>query len=388
MPTADDVDLGYAYTLKPEEAIKYFESKGYVIGFRWHDVKDIAHARAFTVAGVLKLDVLKDIRDGLTAALADGGTFREFAAQLEPLLESKGWLGKKLIVDKDTGELHGRQLTPRRLRTIFDTNIQSSYNAGRYQQQMANAADRPYFERVAVMDLHTRPKHAALNGFTARADDPVWEYFYAPDGYGCRCRIRARSASDVEKYGLTVQSSEGRLVEVEQEYGQPGQTIRTMGLKMPDGSVYTADPGFGFNPGKVAWQPELEKYDYRSARQYVTGTLTGPDFARGLANVSELDARQRYPLAIRSPEQVAATGAARQTVNLTADVMKRLSATDTPPTAADYALMQQTIERAEHVTQDGNAWRYALQSGDRWSVATVEDDVLTDWVMQDTPEAS
>ncbi len=33
MPTADDVDLGYAYTLKPEEAIKYFESKGYVIGF-------------------------------------------------------------------------------------------------------------------------------------------------------------------------------------------------------------------------------------------------------------------------------------------------------------------------------------------------------------------
>ena len=99
MPTADDVDLGYAYTLKPEEAIKYFESKGYVIGFRWHDVKDIAHARAFTVAGVLKLDVLKDIRAGLTAALADGGTFREFAAQLEPLLESKGWLGKRLIVD-------------------------------------------------------------------------------------------------------------------------------------------------------------------------------------------------------------------------------------------------------------------------------------------------
>lgn len=45
MPTADDVDLGYAYTLKPEEAIKYFESKGYVIGFRWHDVKDIANAR-------------------------------------------------------------------------------------------------------------------------------------------------------------------------------------------------------------------------------------------------------------------------------------------------------------------------------------------------------
>ncbi|TQN84367.1 UNVERIFIED_ORG: SPP1 gp7 family putative phage head morphogenesis protein [Citrobacter freundii] len=388
MPTADDVDLGYAYTLKPEEAIQYFESKGYVISFRWHDVRDIANARAFSVAGVLKLDVLKDIRDGLQASLENGDTFRAFSAQLEPLLEAKGWLGKKLIVDKDTGELHGRQLTPRRLRTIFDTNIQSSYNAGRYQQQMANVADRPYFERVAVMDLHTRPKHAALNGFTARADDPVWEFLYTPDGYGCRCRIRARSASDVEKYGLTVQSSEGRLVEVEQEYGQPGQTIKTMGLKMPDGSVYTADPGFGFNPGRVAWQPELEKYYYPSARQYVTGSLTGPDFARGLANVSELDTRQQYPLAILSPEQVATSGAAQQAVNVTAQVMKTLSGTDTPPTVADYVLMQQTIERAERVTQDGTAWRYALQSGERWSVATVEDGVLTDWTLQDTPEVS
>ncbi|MFO6428415.1 phage minor head protein [Escherichia coli] len=164
------------------------------------------------------------------------------------------------------------------MRTIFDTNIQSSYNAGRYQQQMVNVADRPYFERVAVMDLHTRPKHAALNGFT-RQDDPVWAFLYPPDGYHCRCRIRARSASGCGP-GLTVQSSEGRLVEVEQEYGQPGQTIRTMGLKMPDGSVYTADPGFGFNPGKVAWQ-RLEKYDYRSARQYVTGTLTAPGFCPG-----------------------------------------------------------------------------------------------------------
>ncbi|WP_413164681.1 phage minor head protein [Escherichia coli] len=126
--------------------------------------------------------MLKDIRDGLTAALADGGTFREFCCTTGTTAESKGWLGKKLIVDEDTGELHGRQLTPRRLRTIFDTNIQSSYNAGRYQQQMANVADRPYFERVAVMDFTPVRKHAALNGFTARADDPVWEFLYTPDG--------------------------------------------------------------------------------------------------------------------------------------------------------------------------------------------------------------
>ncbi|MFJ1218940.1 phage head morphogenesis protein [Yersinia enterocolitica] len=386
MPIADDVDLGFTYTLTPEEAIKYFKSKGYVIGFDFHEVEAIAHARAFTVAGVLKLDVLKDIRDALQAALDNGDTYQEFTRKLQPILEAKGWIGKGLVADPETGELHGKQLTPRRLQTIFTTNIQSSYNAGRYVQQMANVANRPYLERVAVMDSHTRPKHAALNGFTAPADDPVWTYLYPPDGYGCRCRIRARSQSDVEKYGLTVQSSAGRLVEVEQEYGQPGNLIKTMGLKMPDGSIYTADPGFGFNPGKVAWQPELEKYDYRAARQYVTGALTGPDFARGVANVSQLDAQQRYPLAVLSPAQVSTTGAERQTINLSATVMKQLAASETPPTLSDYVLMQQTIEHAEQIKQDGAVWRYSLPYGQRWSVVTVKDDILTNWALQNTPD--
>lgn len=385
MPTADDVDLGYAYTLAPEEAIKYFEGKGYAIGFNWHDVQTVAHARAFTVAGVMKLDVLQDIRGGLQSALDNGDTYQEFVKGLQPLLESKGWIGKGLVADPETGELHGKQLTPRRFQTIFDTNIQSSYNAGRYQQQMANVADRPYFERVAVMDSHTRPPHAALNGFTARADDPVWEYIYTPDGYGCRCRIRSRSQSDVEKYGLTVQSSEGRMVEVEQEYGQPGKTIKTMGLKMPDGSIYTADPGFGFNPGKVAFQPELEKYYYGSARQYVTGSLSGPDFALGVKNVAQLDNQQRYPLAVLSSSQVSKTAAELQTVSVSAQVMQQLASAATPPALSDYVLIQQTIEQAEQLAHDGKAWRYSLQYGERWSVATVEGDELTGWQMQDNP---
>lgn len=385
MPTADDVDLGFAYSLAPEEAINYFESKGYAIGFNWHDVQTVAHARAFTVAGVMKLDVLNDIRTSLTDALANGNTYAEFVKQLQPVLESKGWIGKGLVADPETGELQGKQLTPRRLQTIFDTNIQSSYNAGRYQQQMANVADRPYLERVAVMDNHTRLKHAALNGFTAPADDPVWEYFYTPDGYGCRCRIRARSKSDVEKYGLTVQSSEGRLVEVEQEYGQPGNLVKTMGLKMPDGTIYTADPGFGFNPGRVAFQPTLDKYYYQSARQYVTGSLTGPDFALGVQNVAQLDKQQRYPMAILSPSQVSKVAATGQTVNVAAPVMQQLAARETPPAVSDYVLMQQTIENAEKMTHSGSAWRYSMQHGDSWSVATVEGDALTDWTIQDTP---
>ncbi len=304
MPTREAVDLRYAIELPPAEAIAYFESKGYAIGFNWYDVETQAHAKAFTVAGVLKLDVLQDIRQALTETLHNGGTQADFERRLIPLLEQKGWLGKGLVADQDTGELHGKRLTPRRLETIFQTNMQSSYMAGRYKQQMENTDDRPYLERVGIMDNHIRPAHAALNGFIARYDDPIWSIIYPPDGYRCRCRVRARSAADVERLGLMVQSTEHTRVDVEQEYGVPGETRTVTGFRNPkDGQIYVPDPGFGFNPGEVSYQPDLERYHPAAASQYVTGTLTGPDFSQGYqqaVTAAQPPPQQRYPVAART----------------------------------------------------------------------------------------
>ncbi|MGQ7746676.1 phage head morphogenesis protein [Pectobacterium brasiliense] len=245
MPTPNDVNLGYAIGLKPEEAIRYFESKGYTIGFNWHDVEARAHATAFTVAGVLKQDVLADIRGGLDAALKNGETLEQFRRRLTPVLEQKGWLGKGLKADED-GVLEGKKLTPRRLKTIFETNMQAAYSAGRYEEQLANAEFRPYWERIGVMDSHIRPSHAALHGYIARYDDPVWQFMYPPDGYGCRCRIRARTQADVDRLKATVQHSE--IVEVEQAWG-PDDSRTVKAIKW-NGQLYTPDAGFGHNPGQ------------------------------------------------------------------------------------------------------------------------------------------
>ena len=249
MPANNSVDLRHAIGLPPDEAIAYFESKGYTFGFNWHDVEASAHANAFTVAGVLKQDVLEDIRKALSVSLKDGGTLADFQKNLIPTLEQKGWMGKGLVADAD-GVLQGKQLTPRRLETIFQTNMQAAYNAGRYQEQRANAESRPYLERVAIADSRTRPAHLALNGFIAHIDDPIWATLYPPDGYCCRCRVRARSARDVERHDLTVHTSEGRLVEVEQAWGN-GETRTVTAFKNPiNGQLYTPDAGFGHNPGQ------------------------------------------------------------------------------------------------------------------------------------------
>lgn len=249
MPAKAAVDLSYAIGLKPEEAIRYFEDKGYTIGFNWHDVEARAHATAFTVAGVLKQDVLTDVRNGLSDALANGKTLAEFKKDLIPTLQHKGWMGKGLVADAD-GVLEGKQLTPRRLDTIFQTNMQAAYNAGRYEEQLANVEFRPYWERVAVMDTHTRPAHAALNGFTARYDDPVWQFMYPLDGYHCRCRVRARSEGDVKRNSLTVQDGSDMIETVQQAWG-PNDTRQVQALRNPlNGQLYTPDAGFGHSPGQ------------------------------------------------------------------------------------------------------------------------------------------
>jgi len=247
------IDLQYAIGLPPEQAIRFFESKGYQLGFKWQDVWAEAHARAFTVAGVMKVDVLQDIRQALTDALKNGKTLAQFKDELMPVLQKKGWLGRGDVVDGDTGEIQGRRLTPRRLNTIFQTNMQSAYMAGRFASQMESVGERPYWEYVAVLDNRTRPAHAALSGSIYRYDDPFWATFYPPNGYNCRCRVRTRARAWVEQNGVPVRNSDGHIVEVE-IVDRTG--IRRPALAYSDpatGKKVLPDPGFGFNPGRE-WQ--------------------------------------------------------------------------------------------------------------------------------------
>lgn len=187
----------------PEEAIAYLQAKGLRITFNWQEMLNEAHARAFTVAKAMRLDVLQDIRTGLLDALKEGKTLRQFQDELTPLLQRKGWWGKQVVVDGN-GEAKQVQLgSPRRLKTIYQTNLQSAYMAGRKKAQM-QANSFPYLMYVAVMDGRTRPSHAALNGKIWRKDDPVWAAIYPPNGFNCRCRTRALTAGQMEREGLTL----------------------------------------------------------------------------------------------------------------------------------------------------------------------------------------
>ncbi len=266
-------DLAFAIGLPPEEAIRYFEGKGLVLTGDWRELWQEQHAKAFTVARLAKLDVLKDIHDALNDALKDGTTERQFIKDMPPLLQKKGWWGQ--AIDKATGEIldayddiSGRPVewgSPRRLKLIYRQNMQTAYMAGRYKQQIElakadGAGSRPYWQYIAVRDSRTRPTHSALHGRVWSADDPIWASLYPPNGWNCRCRVRALSEFRMKNEGLTAESSDGQLVTRQVQAGKRpdgGPDMRDVtGIRILDRdgreSVMLPDAGWSYNPGR-AW---------------------------------------------------------------------------------------------------------------------------------------
>lgn len=249
--------LAFGFGLPPERAIDWFNGKGYAIGWDWRAVAAITRGYAFSVAGVARADVLADIRAELERALAAGTTFDDFRRGLRERLTAAGWWGPQQVVRLDTGETKTVNLaSPRRLATIYRTNLQSAYMAGRYQALSEMRKERPYWEYVAVMDERTRPAHAALNGKVFRADDPVWESIFPPNGYNCRCRVRALSETDVRERGIAVMSSEGRVSTYQVE-GTNAAIDERVVLDLGGGVQFSPDVGFGRNPALDAPYPDL-----------------------------------------------------------------------------------------------------------------------------------
>lgn len=253
---ADPVNLAAVFGLPPEKAIEYFRSKGYAIGWNWHDVWQEAQAKAFTVAKAMREDILWAIRAELDSALANGTTLRDFQNALTPRLQTLGWWGKQIIVDGEGNAQVAHLGSPRRLETIFRTNLQTAYMAGRYREMMDNVQFRPWWQYVAIMDDRTRPSHAALNGRVFRYDDPIWRYYYPPNGFNCRCRVRALSDRDLKNRDIQPSSSEQYLGETWAVDKKTGFTERVATLKLPGmDRTFSPDLGWNYNPGEtwVLW---------------------------------------------------------------------------------------------------------------------------------------
>ncbi len=220
------------FGVKAEQAIANLRGKVPVATERWDDLLGPVHGKQFTVAGAT-LDVVRDIQTSLLKALDEGQTLSQFRKDFDDTVQRNGWTYK------------GKRGW--RTELIFNTNMQSAYMAGRWQQIESNKDRRPYLEYRAVKDDHTRPEHLAWDGLILHVDDPFWKTHYPPNGWNCRCTVRSYSLAELEAAGKKPSKS---------------PAIKKRNVRNKDGEVTDLvpigiDAGWDHNVGESWLSPEL-----------------------------------------------------------------------------------------------------------------------------------
>ncbi|NJK43492.1 MAG: minor capsid protein [Pleurocapsa sp. SU_196_0] len=170
--------------VQPEAAIQWFRSRLPLTQPDFDALQAEAKRRAFFVGGLTALDIVQDTMNSLDDALENGATFAEWKAQIGARLE-RAW-GKP---------------SPHRLVTVFDTNLQSAYGAGRWHA--ATESERPYWGLEIVLDGRTSAICLALKGVILPADDPFWRSRIPPLHWRCRTALVTFSAEQARARGIT-----------------------------------------------------------------------------------------------------------------------------------------------------------------------------------------
>jgi SPP1 gp7 family putative phage head morphogenesis protein len=172
---SDPLNIGFSFDIPATGAIEYLRNLTPVTREVFDGLQQHYRNDAFTISGISDQRLIAKIRDALEKTLTKGGTAADFHKAVNEL----------------TTEAGIQKLAAFELDTVFQTNTGKAYSAGRLEQMKEPSLMEalPYWQYWTVGDLCVRPAHAALDGFCARAIDPVWLKIYPPNDYNCRCSV-------------------------------------------------------------------------------------------------------------------------------------------------------------------------------------------------------
>ena len=152
------------------------------------DIKDLARTserQAWEIAREFRKNLVAQIQDHIITAQTESIGSKDFVSYI-----------KKLFA--------GQELSKAHLETVYRTNIQTAYYTG-YKKELASPLMRqefPYQEYYAVDDDRVRSNHLAMSGVWAPMGHPVWNKWTPPNGFNCRCSLRAIHRDEAEARGL------------------------------------------------------------------------------------------------------------------------------------------------------------------------------------------
>jgi len=212
-----------------KEQIEFFRRKANVPTNSYADIYNNEHDYAFVVAGANRNALLNDFRAAVDKAISEGTTLDEFRQDFAEIVERHGW--------SYNGSFNWRS------RIIYETNLNSSYQAGRYQQ--LRDAKFPYLEYLHSDYVeHPRELHQSWDHLVLDFNDPWWNSHFPPNGYGCQCRVRGRTAGDLKRMGKNGPDTAPVINWVDRVIGENSGNPRI--VRVPEG----IDPSFEHIPGQ------------------------------------------------------------------------------------------------------------------------------------------
>jgi len=165
-----------------EEALKALKTRIPLTKAEWKSIEPELRFRAFTVAALSKADGVNAVKQALVAAIEDGTSFTDFWTEASAL-DAAG-LGTA---------------SPWYWETVYRTNIQTAYNAGRAAE--IQKAKPEYLELIGVVDERQTSICRELTkppGTILPAAHPFWKTHWPPFHFGCRTTVRSVFQEEVE----------------------------------------------------------------------------------------------------------------------------------------------------------------------------------------------
>lgn len=210
-----------------QEAIAYIKQKVVLSYFEYRNIRVKYKTLAFSVAGYTQLDILNQFYQELLSALEEGTTIQQFRRNMNDFLGKKGYKG----------------LTKNRSDMIFRTNLQTAYQVGHYKQmtQKDVMKKRPYWRYRTAGDGRVRETHTAMDGKVYYANSPIWDMWFPPNGFGCRCSVVSLTKEQVKRNDYEVET-------------EPPYYMNPDSKKW---EIALPEKAFRTNPAKTEWKPDL-----------------------------------------------------------------------------------------------------------------------------------
>jgi len=198
--------------MPPKEAIDFFKKLIPLDPERAKEVGKKLEEYGFRIAGLEDARILELVKAGLDDALEEGSTVGEFRKKVNALFDAEGIT----------------RLSAHHIDNVFRTNLHTAYSAGAYERMHdpETAGYFPYFEYITAGDESVRPSHAKMHKHVAPRDDSIWQTWWPPNGYRCRCRVRAINKYEVKRRNVRPSENLGLMPDP----GFEGTPMQQLGL--------------------------------------------------------------------------------------------------------------------------------------------------------------